>query len=179
MEFKPTPYRQPVVGDARCALYSLANLLGDRGLLLFNNVNQQTNHLQEASFLRQWHETAIGFDIDAIKNVNSIYPFAIAPTGQRIVIGLDDLEQVNPPEGKYLLALIDFARNNGVHTMGAVWGHDSELVTVDPQYSHPCLSDKAIIFQVFEVVGIRFLAHPEFELAEFTKQELSHIFKLD
>ena len=57
MKFHPIKYRQPIFGDSRCALYSLANILDDKGILMFNNVNESRNS-SFSEYGSEWLEMA-------------------------------------------------------------------------------------------------------------------------
>lgn len=179
MEFKPTMHRQPIIGDARCALYSIANLLGDMGILLMNNVNESTNYLQERRFLERWHEAGRALTGRVGNVICDIYPFAIAAPGQRVTLDQDTLNGLQPDPGNYILALIDFARNDGAHTVGCLWGSGEDCILLDPQHAFPVPIEKAYLFKAFEVVGVRWLTSDSGQPPEFNKQDLSHIFNLD
>lgn len=179
MEFKPIQFRQPIVGDARCALYSMANLLGDRSLLFFNNVNKSTNYLQEARYLNLWRSAVNAKGVNPLYHICNIYPFAIAAPTQRIVLDKTLIDNLQPDPDKYILALIDFKRAEGYHTMGCLWGYGEECYLLDPQHEFVTPFEKELLFKTFEVVGMRWLTGGSDFPLEFFPRNLSHIFKLD
>ena len=177
MKLKPTKYLQPVFGDARCALYSIANLLNDGWVLSTYPVNSMTDHEQEIEFIEFWADKQQRAGVE--NNVNYIIFHAGIFNHGRLHI--EDVMLPEPSEhGMYLAGLLDYRKKGAdyAHTVGVLWGKGTDCVIIDPQKPTPAIFPRDVIFRLVEVVGVRYLAHREGESAsfvEFSNRELSHI----
>jgi hypothetical protein len=188
MKFHPIKYRQPVVGDSRCALYSIANLLGDNGILLFTDVGKMTNAISESQYLLEYNNVLRSFfefdrEPDKIETIKHIHPVAIVPgslriTGDPFFFGLKP-----DSETGYFMVLIDHLAGavEHAHTVGVLWGNGGKCIVIDPQKNAPVEVDQTDIFEKLHVVGYRVLNAGETEkghviVPEFEPEELPHIF---
>ena len=182
MNFHPIKYKQPTDGgDARCALYALANLFDDRAFLFFNDVGESTYHNIEVDFLNVWAKTAPAFERVPICN---IYPYAI--TTPDILIPYSVRYDIVSEEGVYIPVLLDIAGDSEdlYHTVLALWGKDSSVV-VDSKKDFPELILNTTIFEKARVHGFRVLCggHPskdgQIPLICLSPETLPHIFNLE
>lgn len=178
MKLHPTKYLQPVFGDARCALYSLANLLDDGGYVSgCFPVNEMTTHEEENYAVEKTAEI-FGRTGGVAKVNHIIFHAGIFNHGR---LHLEDIVLPEPSEqGMYLAGLLDYRKKGTdyAHTVGVLWGKGADCIVIDPQKPMPAVFPKDIIFRVVEVVGVRYLAHMECQNAsfvEFSNRELSHI----
>ena len=188
MKFHPIKYRQPVVGDSRCALYSIANLLGDNGILLFTDVGKMTNAISESKYLLEYNNVLRSFfeDPDKIETIRHIHPVAIVPGSLRITGDPFFFDLKPESETGYFMVLIDHLAGTveHAHTVGLLWGNGGKCIVIDPQKDAPVEILQTEVFEKLHVVGYRILYAGEMQdgnliVPEFEPEELPHIFDLD
>lgn len=183
MRFHPIKYQQPVFGDSRCALYSIANLLGDNGILLYSDVGKMTHHNSETRFLRDFSKL---FDNGPLSVICNIHPFAIAPRYLRFWYDDNFKEFFPDADGAYVLVLVDHIREGADHnhTIGVLWGRDEYCIAIDPQKNEAQVIEKAAMFELLHVTGFRPLCSDDvvsgeyLSVPEFAPDELPHIFDI-
>ena len=196
MEFHQLKYKQPVIGDARCALYAMANLFDDRAFLIMNNVNEMTDHEEELGFLKQWSwamENGLSnfqppFTINAEPRwpmVNHIdFHAGIFNNGR---IHLEDLNL--PPTGScevFYAGLLDYRipGQNYAHTVGFLWPEGENMIVLDAQKNMPHSIPKEAYFKVLEIVGFRVFSTGSTQgeslgFCKFKAEAFPHIFVLN
>lgn len=182
MKFHPIKHKQPTLGgDARCALYALANLFDDRAFLLFNNVGESTDHNREVEFLNAWAKTAPAFQRIPAKN---IYPHAITPPD--LPIQHSKQYEICEVEGAYIPVLLDVASDvrNVYHTVLALWGKGNSVV-IDSKKDFPQYVVNSSVFEAVRVHGFRIICagHPDktgaTTMVYLTPEDLPHIFNIE
>ena len=181
MKFHPIKYRQPIFGDSRCALYSLANILDDNGILLFCDVGQMTTVNQEHAFLSAYSKVMPrSVQCRFGDKIFGILPYFIVPSNDRITV--EQVRHIQPVlVDNFGLSLIDCLSPDGVnaHTVVGFWFDEDELVVLDPQKNEPIETTKTEFFQKMHVVGIRFIEGKDSAVHEFSISEFPHIFATD
>jgi hypothetical protein len=186
MEFHPIKYKQPVIGDARCALYAMANLFDDRAFLLMNNVNEMTDHEEELLHLKNWHwaKQSLSFVEERWNMVNHLeFHAGIFNNGR---IHLEDLNlEGTGSEEVFYAGLIDYRipGKDYAHTVGFLWPEGEKLVVVDAQKNEPKKVPKEAYFKILEVVGFRLFstgsdAGDFIGMMKFKAEAFPHIFNL-
>jgi hypothetical protein len=173
MKFHPIKYQQPVIGDSRCALYVLANLLNDNGILLLTNVGQMTSINEELEVLKKYNRVCHNTQIC------SILPYYIVPSTERI--SAESVKHIQPEkEGTFGIALVDCLSHDEVnaHTVGVFWFGDGQLAVLDPQKNTIETTTVPHFLEVCYVVGIRFIEDRNGEVPEFSMSDFPHIFDL-
>ena len=174
MKFHPIKYRQPVIGDSRCALYVLANLLDDGGILFLTNKGQMTSINQENDLLKQ-HSKAV-----KSPKFHGILPYFIVPSTERI--RSEQVQHIEPQNGgTFGIALVDCLAHDEVnaHTVGVFWFAEGQLAILDPQKNVVEPTTVPHLFEVCRVVGVRFLEDENGEVPEFSTADFPHIFYLN
>lgn len=181
MELKPLKYKQPVIGDARCALYSMANLFDDRAFLLMNNVNEMTDHEQELHYLSLW---AMAKEEAGEAQLVNYLDFHAGIFGHGR-LHLEDLnvESTGNPE-VYFAGLLDYRipGRDYAHTVGFLWPEGERFIVIDAQKNEPKQYPKEAYFKTLEVVGFRLFKNmleggqTSFFPIYFTAEAFPHIF---
>lgn len=174
MKFHPIKYKQPVVGDSRCALYVLANLMNDNGILLLSNVGQMTSINEENGILQQYNKVV------KYPKFHGILPYFIVPSTERI--RSEQVQHIEPQNGgTFGVALVDCLAHDEVnaHTVGVFWFAEGQLAVLDPQKNAIEPTTVSHLFEVCRVVGVRFLEDENGEAPEFQTDDFPHIFDLN
>lgn len=172
MKFHPIKYRQPIIGDSRCALYSLANVFNDLAFLLYKNVGQMTTHNEENEFLRHY----VSEVNPCFGHIEGLYPYAIVPNHKRIEWDWV-LDTCAIDDGKFAVSLIDcYSNGDNAHTIAVLWFNDGALAAIDPQKNEIVYTSRGELFEAFHVVGVRFLYSTTMDVVEFSMSDFTHLF---
>lgn len=174
MKFHPIKYRQPIFGDSRCALYSLANILDDKGILMFNNVNEMTDINEENMYLMKYAQAVPSTPFC------KLLPYFVVPSCERIDV--EQIRHIQPVDKtRFGVSLIDYLPegSESAHTVAGFWLDGDELLVIDPQKNDPIETTKTAFFCAVRVVGIRFVQSNDSEVPEFSTTDFPHIFKQD
>lgn len=176
MIFNPVKYRQPVFGDSRCALYTLANIFDDRAFLLYRDVGVMTTHNEENEILKGYIKNVWNHCVIASYKIAGIYPYAIVPSKQRIPNEWIELQ--GEGNESFVISMVDCLAPDGetAHTIGVLWLSDGELVVIDPQKNDIVSTTRAAFFDAFHVVGVRFIYGQDMEISVFHTMKFLHIF---
>ena len=167
---------QPIYGDPRCALYSLANILNHEGLLEYSKANGMTTHEDELGCIGRWSTK-----FDEPKANHLIFHAGIYGHGR---LHLKDIKALEPGVGFYYALLLDYRKPGAehAHTVGVLWGNSRDCLFCDPQKKEPVVASKAAMFSVLEVVGVRYLSLKEGESELpilLAHSEVSHLMEGD
>lgn len=171
----PILFKQPISGDRRCGLYSLANLFNEQGFLLFRDVDKMTDHNLEQKALRAL------FELGRSKEIAGIFPVAIVPNHKRI--SFDWITWPQLETDGFVLGLVDYLPlpdAQHAHTCGIVWFGRNECWIVNPQKNNIQSLTKEDLFSFLHIVGVRLLHggdDPEnYYMPEFSPEEMPHLF---